>query len=153
MAGITTVIPDGSATTGSGFRVEYGTDGTTYNNGSEEVTTVKWAPGKRKVANKYAFERATPHIALGKKSPTSVTLGLIYNEISGNFAETIQSAYDNGTLYYLRITPLGSVGAKWTYGSGYFLDPPVPDGEADSEEVKTVDVEFQFGTITTGTVS
>lgn len=122
--------------------IEIGTNGTTWQDLSGYANKIDVSKGEREVGETFTFDGDTPLITTGKRKALEVKTSVLYTEGATEGMAVVQSAYEAGTLLYLRYTPKGkTTGTKvYSFTAGYVTTPPYVS--ADVGDAKAMAFEF-----------
>jgi hypothetical protein len=134
-------------------KVEISTDGVTFTDISGFANSWSVDGGDRMIGEAFTFDGDGPAVALGKKNRFTIAFSFLYTEGATDPAKALWDAYNSSTVYYVRLSPTGGSTNEFTYtsGAGYFLQPLVPDNDASSPDLLTIETEFSCGTLTRAT--
>lgn len=135
--------------------IEIGTDGAAWTDISGFAGAVSRSGGQRKTGEAYTADGDTPILEKGKRGPVDVTVVIVYNETTTPPYETVRTAFEAGTAFYVQWSPNGgAVGdEQYTTDEGIVTDCPEPVGNVESGDPITIQFTVRTPKVTKATIS
>lgn len=114
-------------------KVEYSTNGTTYNDISGFSGSVEGTEQTRQTGVVYTFDGDVAIIRAGKREPLELTFNIVYTEGTGDPWELLRPYFEAGSAVYFRYSPKGGDATEFqfTSGAGYIISFPYPGGTSE----------------------
>ena len=131
------------------------TDGSTWTSDISGIANmVEVSGGERSTGEAYTADGDTAIITRGKRAPLTVTVRGVYTETANELYDEANDAYEGGTDYYIRWSPLGddATELRYTTSAGTVKNPVYPSGDASSGDALIVEVVVECASITEATV-
>lgn len=148
------MAPTTGQLTAANYDFFYSTDGTVFNEISGSSTGMAFSGFALMVGKIHVADGPNPILAPGKYEGGQATLRMVYTEVAGEAWRTVQSAWANRTLLYLRAIPKGTTAGNYRYTtSGYVAVPGWPSVDnVGAQDIVAVEATLEAGTLTVDTV-
>jgi len=117
--------------------------------GSVEIVA---GAGQRPTTELYAYGADAPIVVPGRRRP--MRLGITYGCADAARDDTIRTAYEAGSAFYLRYAPRGYATGNYLYSSdaGIVTSPPLPEGQRHSGAAALTRFTFETPRLTKSTI-
>ena len=128
----------------------FSTDGSTWTEVTGSGNSVSKSGGERESGSARTFGYTAPIVKYGGKAPLRYTIRGVYSEKAAEAYLLAQAAYDNDTDFYFRYSPGGgdSGDLGFTASAGKVMNPPYPDGSADTPDPILIEFDVEFASLT-----
>lgn len=139
-----------SATSARAAVFEFGTNGSSWTDGSGYSQAVEIDGGERATEETLTFDGDTPIITFGKREGLKLKATIIYTEGASEFVEVARAAYENSTDLYFRWTVKAATTGNFRYTSaaGKVKTPTYPSVDGSSAEAVKIECEIHVASVT-----
>jgi hypothetical protein len=143
-----------SGMSGANMYVGWSTDNSTFTDISGSSNSVEVTGGERITGVAYTFDGDTPILKAGKRGPITATVRGVYTEHANQLYTVAKTAYEAGTVIYVRWSPGGGDAGDFGYttAAAYVKNPPYPGGAAESGDPILTEVQVECVLVTQSTI-
>lgn len=116
------------------FKVEGGTNGSSWTDYSGTTLKITPSGGDRASGEVNTFDGDTPIVTWGKRASVDITVEYVYSEGASDLFEALRAAYEAGTAWYWRWAPKGGQSGEFQFATaaGRITAFEYPKGDAGS---------------------
>ena len=138
------------ATSSRAAVVEFGTNGSSWTDGSGFANKVEIDGGERQTGTAPTFDGDTMILTAGKRETLTVKVSIVYTEGGSELFEAARTAWQAGTAFYFRWTVKAATTGNFRYttSSGFIKNAILPSVDTTSGDPVAIEIELETPEVT-----